>query len=51
MESSFSSLPGWFRRWGLGVWVGMVLVLIGAVWLLGKTGPTPATGLSRSGPG
>ena len=29
----------WFRRWGLGAWlvVGMVLVLIGAVWLLGKT--------------
>ncbi len=29
----------WFRRWGFGAWlvVGMVLVLIGAVWLLGKT--------------
>lgn len=29
----------WFRRWGLGAWlvVGMVLVLIGAVWLLEKT--------------
>lgn len=39
MDSSFSALPGWFRRWGLGAWlvVGMVLVLIGAVWLLGKT--------------
>jgi predicted PurR-regulated permease PerM len=29
----------WFRRWGLGSWlvVGLVLVLIGAVWLLEKT--------------
>jgi putative heme transporter len=29
----------WFRRWGVSAWlvVGMVLVLIGAVWLLGKT--------------
>ena len=40
MDRSFSSLPIWFRRWGVGAWllVGMVLVLIGAVWLLGKTG-------------
>ena len=39
MESSFAFLPAWFRRLGLGAWlvVGMVLVLIGAVWLLGKT--------------
>lgn len=39
MQSSFSSLPAWFRRLGLGAWlvVGMVLLLIGAVWLLGKT--------------
>src|ERR1700759_336654 len=29
----------WFRRWGVGAWlvVGMVVVLAGAVWLLGKT--------------
>ena len=34
---SSSSLPAWFRRLGLGAWlvVGMVLLLIGAVWLLG----------------
>lgn len=39
MDRSFSSLPMWFRRWGVGAWllVGMVLVLFGAVWLLGKT--------------
>ena len=39
MDKSFSSLPMWFRRLGLGAWlvVGMVLVLVGAVWLLGKT--------------
>jgi predicted PurR-regulated permease PerM len=32
-------LPPWFQRWGVGAWlvVGMVLVLIGAVWLVGKT--------------
>ena len=29
----------WFRRWGVGAWlvVGMVVVLVGAVWLLAKT--------------
>ena len=34
-----SSLPAWFQRWGIGAWlvVGMVLVVIGAVWLLEKT--------------
>lgn len=39
MDRSFSSLPMWFRRWGVGAWlvVGMVVVLAGAVWLLGKT--------------
>jgi putative heme transporter len=39
MEKAVSSLPAWFRRWGVGAWlvVGMVLVLIGAVWLLEKT--------------
>jgi predicted PurR-regulated permease PerM len=39
MEKSFSSLPMWFRRLGLTAWllVGMVLVLVAAVWLLGKT--------------
>lgn len=39
MDKSVSSLPHWFRRWGIGAWlvVGMVLVLIGAVWLLEKT--------------
>jgi putative heme transporter len=39
VEKSVSSLPPWFRRWGIGAWlvVGMVLVLIGAVWLLEKT--------------
>ena len=39
MDKSFSSLPLWFRRAGISSWlvVGMVLVLAGAVWLLGKT--------------
>ncbi len=39
MDKAFSSLPLWFRRAGIGSWlvVGMVLVLVGAVWLLGKT--------------
>ena len=39
MQSSFSSLPAWFRRFGLGAWlvVRMVSLLIGAVWLLGTT--------------
>jgi putative heme transporter len=39
MGKSVSSLPAWFQRWGIGAWlvVGMVLVLIGAVWLLEKT--------------
>ena len=34
-----SSLPAWFQRWGIGAWlvVRMVLVVIGAVWLLEKT--------------
>jgi predicted PurR-regulated permease PerM len=39
MEKSFSSLPMWFRRMGLGAWlvVGLVLVLVAAVWLLEQT--------------
>jgi putative heme transporter len=39
VDKSFSSLPLWFRRAGIGSWlvVGMVLVLVGATWLLGKT--------------
>ena len=39
VEKSVSSLPAWFQRWGIGAWlvVGMVLVVIGAVWLLEKT--------------
>jgi len=39
MERNGPLLPTWFQRWGVGAWlvVGMVLVLIGAVWLLGKT--------------
>ena len=33
------SLPGWLRRWGVGAWlvVGMVLVIVGAVWVLALT--------------
>ena len=39
MGKSVSSLPPWFQRWGIGSWlvVGMVLVLIGAVWLIEQT--------------
>jgi putative heme transporter len=39
MQKSASSLPAWFQRLGIGAWlvVGMVLVLIGAVWLLATT--------------
>jgi predicted PurR-regulated permease PerM len=39
MDRSASSLPEWFRRWGIGAWllVGMFLVIIGAVWLLAQT--------------
>jgi putative heme transporter len=39
VDKTVASLPSWFRRWGIGAWlvVGMVLVLIGAVWLLDKT--------------
>jgi putative heme transporter len=39
MDRNGPLLPPWFQRWGVGAWllVGMVLVLIGAVWLLGKT--------------
>lgn len=39
MDRNGSSLPHWFQRWGVGAWlvVGMFLVIIGAVWLLGKT--------------
>lgn len=33
------SLPSWFQRLGIGAWLvlGMVLVVVGAVWLLGQT--------------
>lgn len=39
MDKSFTSLPMWFRRMGLGAWlvVGVVLVLVAAVWLLEQT--------------
>ena len=39
VDKHVSSLPPWFQRWGLGAWlvVGMVLVIIAAVWLLEKT--------------
>ena len=39
MDRNGSLLPPWFQRWGVGAWlvVGMFLVIIGAVWLLGKT--------------
>jgi hypothetical protein len=39
VDKSVSSLPPWFQRWGIGAClvVGMVLVLIGAVWLLDQT--------------
>jgi putative heme transporter len=39
MDRNGPLLPPWFQRWGVGAWlvVGMVLVLIGAVWLVGKT--------------
>jgi predicted PurR-regulated permease PerM len=39
LNKSVSSLPAWFQRWGIGAWlvVGMVLVLIAAVWLLEQT--------------
>jgi putative heme transporter len=39
MDRDGSLFPPWFQRWGVGAWlvVGMFLVIIGAVWLLGKT--------------
>lgn len=39
VNNSVSSLPAWFQRWGVGAWlvVGMVLVLVGVVWLLETT--------------
>ena len=39
MDKHVASLPPWFQRWGIGAWlvVGMVLVIIAAVWLLEKT--------------
>ena len=39
MDNAFASLPRWLQRLGLGSWllVGMVVVIVGAVWLLGKT--------------
>jgi putative heme transporter len=39
VDRNGSTLPPWFQRWGVGAWlvVGMFLVIIGAVWLLGKT--------------
>ncbi len=39
MNKAASSLPVWFQRWGIGSWlvVGMVLVVVGLVWLLEQT--------------
>src|ERR1700760_155008 len=39
MEPNGSFLPQWFQRWGVGAWlvVGMLLVIIGFVWLLALT--------------
>jgi predicted PurR-regulated permease PerM len=39
VNKSVSSLPVWFQRWGIGAWlvVGMVLVLVGVVWLFETT--------------
>jgi predicted PurR-regulated permease PerM len=39
MDRPLSTLPPWFQRWGVGAWlvVGMVLVLLGGVWLLALT--------------
>ena len=39
VDKAFASLPRWLQRFGIGSWlvVGMVVVTVGAVWLLGKT--------------
>src|SRR3954451_17554875 len=39
MDRPLSTLPPWFQRWGIGAWlvVGMVLVLLGGIWLLATT--------------
>ncbi len=39
MNKPVSSLPVWFQRWGVGAWlvVGMVLVVVGLIWLLEQT--------------
>ncbi|HKP90181.1 MAG TPA: AI-2E family transporter [Thermoleophilaceae bacterium] len=39
MDRPLASLPPWFQRWGVGAWlvVGMVLVVLGGVWLLATT--------------
>ncbi len=39
VNKTISSLPAWFQRWGLGSWlvVGMVLVLVGVIWLFETT--------------
>ena len=39
MNKSVSSLPVWFQRWGVGPWliVGILLVVVGLVWLLEQT--------------
>ena len=39
MNKSVSSLPAWFQRWGIGAWliVGILLVVVGLVWLLEQT--------------
>lgn len=39
MGDAATTLPGWLRRWGVGAWlvVGIVLVVVGGVWLLALT--------------
>src|SRR5690242_14993100 len=39
MGDAAASLPGWLRRWGAGAWliVGIVLVVVGGVWLMALT--------------
>ena len=39
MDAPSSQLPPWFQRLGTAAWlvVGMVLVVVGAIWLVGRT--------------
>jgi predicted PurR-regulated permease PerM len=39
MDRNWPYLPHWFQRWGIGAWlvVGMLLVILGFVWLLALT--------------